>query len=294
MRLIIIGASGLIGSELFQLAKANKRNAIGTYNAKETSGLTRFDLCNQDITEVVPDISSKDTVYLLSAYSNPTWIFNNQKEAQRLNIEGTKTFIDTIASIGARLIFMSSVEVFDGTCGNYCESAVPNPLNLYGKMKFEIERYLQSMPSPTCIVRTGWNVGWQIRHRCVVSLTYKSLQGPSPKMANDNSFSISDVRDTAEGLLRIADEPDITHCHLASSPYLWRHELAQKVKQFSTNKAINDYDEVSFTQIPYTEPRARLNHIDNTFALSALSMQFSEPDVIIEKKVQLLDRYCSG
>ena len=35
---------------------------------------------------------------------------------------------------------MSSVEVFDGTEGRYNEKHKPNPLNYYGKLKFDIEK----------------------------------------------------------------------------------------------------------------------------------------------------------
>ena len=38
---------------------------------------------------------------------------------------------------------MSSIEVFDGKKGNYDEKSTPKPLNLYGKQKLLIEKYLK-------------------------------------------------------------------------------------------------------------------------------------------------------
>ena len=193
MRLIIIGASGLIGSELYSLARNAGRKVIGTYNAVKKDGLAHYDILSRSLRSVVPDLGFGDVVYLLAAYSNPSWIYENQAVSREVNVTCTKRIIDEVIESGAHLIFMSSVEVFDGKDGNYNEKSVPHPLNLYGKMKLEIEEYLSKAEGKSCIVRTGWNVGWNLRHRCVLSLTYETLMQPGAKMAKDNTFSISDV-----------------------------------------------------------------------------------------------------
>ena len=40
---------------------------------------------------------------------------------------------------------MSSVEVFDGSKGNYREGDHPNPINYYGELKYEVEEYLRNI-----------------------------------------------------------------------------------------------------------------------------------------------------
>ena len=49
------------------------------------------------------------------------------------------------------------------------------------------------------------------------------------------------------------------------------------------------YDVVSFAEISYSEPRARLNHLDITLAVTELGMRFKAPEKIIRRKVELLD-----
>ncbi|MFC1559507.1 sugar nucleotide-binding protein [Candidatus Margulisiibacteriota bacterium] len=290
MRLIIIGASGLIGSRLYFIAKAEGMDVIGTYTNKEKKGMVKFDMLTGSIKSTVKDLGPDDTVFLLSAYSNPSWIFKNLKAARDLNVDATKRVIDEVLASGARLVFMSSVEVFDGKTGNYKEDAVPNPLNEYGKMKYEIEKYLNSAKGSSCIVRTGWNVGWTMESRCVINLTYDTLIKPNAKMAKDNMFSIIDVKDTAEGLFRLAKNPNIKKMHLASAPPVIRTELADSIIKYSKYGDSMKYKTVSWSDIKYTEARARLNQLDNSLSISLLGMKYTPPDDIIRRKVDLLDK----
>ena len=56
----------------------------------------------------------RDIFYILSAYSNPSWIAQNKEEAKRLNYDKTIQLIDFLIEKETKIIFMSSVEVFDG------------------------------------------------------------------------------------------------------------------------------------------------------------------------------------
>lgn len=290
MRLIIVGASGLIGRSLFEAANTAGVAALGTYNDKAVDGLVHYDMQSGPLSTVVPDLGPADTVYILSAYSNPSWIFANQAAAKALNLTATTRLIDEVIEAGSRVIFMSSVEVFDGERGNYNEASLPKPLNLYGRMKHEVEKYLTAKNGRTCIVRTSWNVGWTAENRCVIKLTYETLLKPDAKMAKDNIFSIVDVRDTALGLLKLADKPELKICHFASTPPVVRTELADAIRRFSARQQKMSYKTVSFSDIPYSEPRGRCNDLDCSLARSVFGLKFRPPLEIIEEKVKLLDR----
>lgn len=292
-RLIVVGASGLIGGELCAAARAERREVVGTFSEHSQPSLVHFDLRTEELVRLLPDLGPDDVVYLLSAYSNPSWIHTHFEAAQAVNVTATRRLIDAVSATGARLIFMSSVEVFDGRRGDYTEEATPAPLNDYGRMKFEIERHIATLSTPACIVRTGWNVGWSAAHRCVIRLTYESLLAPDAKMAFDNTFSISDVRDTALGLLRLSDHPEITKLHLASSPHLVRRELADLIMAASVRSSQMSYRPVSFARIAYSEPRAQLNHLNNHRAVTTLGLAFRSPEEIVRAKVRLLDAHFS-
>jgi dTDP-4-dehydrorhamnose reductase len=289
-RTIIVGASGMMGRALMAAARAASKEVIGTYNSNKRQGLIRYDMREARLGDIIAGIGPQDTVYLLSAYTNVAWVYANQQQARELNLHATKRLIDEIADAGARIIFMSSVEVFDGQQGNYNEHSLPNPLTSYGRMKFEIEQYLSKKKCQSCTVRIGWSVGWDIESPCVVKFTYKTLMAPGAKMAHDNIFSIIDVKDTCEGLLRLSQAPEVGICHLASVPPIVRTELASMVMKFSKYKNLMSYETVPFSEIPYSQKRSRDTHLDNSLAMS-LGMKFRPPEDIVREKVELLDRY---
>lgn len=289
-RMIIVGASGVMGNALYAAARVSKKEVIGTYYSHQCNGLLRYDMCKERLGNVIGGIGPQDTVYLLSAYTNVAWVHAHQDIASELNLHATKRLIDEIAQTGARIIFMSSVEVFDGQQGNYNENSLPNPLTSYGRMKFEIEKYLLKKKCKSCIVRIGWKVAWDADSPCVIKFTYQALMGPGAKIARDNIFSLIDDRDICEGLLRIFDRPEVAICHLASTPPVVRTDLASMVMKFSKYKDRMSFETALFADIPYSEKRSRDTHLDNSFAVSTLGMNFRSPEDIIRQKVELLDQ----
>jgi len=49
-----------------------------------------------------------------------------------------------------------------------------------------------------------------------------------------------------------------------------------------------NYKSVTFAEIKYSEPRARLNHLNNHLAIQS-GMSFRDPLEIVQEKVRLLD-----
>ena len=197
----VIGASGLIGGALYSLLKSKSIDVYGTYSNNKEKELMFFDMNKGDFS-CFNHVDEGDIFYLLSAYSNPSWIAQNKALAEELNYKSTIKFIDFLNVKKAKIIFMSSVEVFDGSKGNYSEDDKPNPLNFYGELKLRVEKYLTNECIDFTIVRTGWNVGLNKKSRCVIQLTYETLLQRNAKMAVDNFFSLSSIEDTAEGLYR--------------------------------------------------------------------------------------------
>lgn len=286
---IIIGATGLIGSALVNLMRKSNKVAIGTYNSDSTNSDLKLDLRGNNFDELYDLVNENDNVYLLSAYSNPSWVYENQEEAKKVNLTGTLNLIKKIAPKSPRIIYMSSVEVFDGKKGGYQECDLPNPLNLYGSMKHQVECFLRDHYEKHTIVRTSWNVGFDLKSRCVVGLTYESLLKPGAKMAVDNKFSITSVDDTAAGLCALSNLPDIKQIHICGDGVVSRSQIAELIIENSQNSALMKYDECHFSEIIYSEPRGLINDMNNTFSKGALGINYENSIEIIRKKIDLID-----
>jgi len=199
MRVIVIGASSFIGFNFYKYIKQKKIKTIGTYykNPKKKE-LVKFDITKDKIESIIKNISEKDIFIIFSAMSDPSRISNDKGNAYKINCLSTIKLIKQINKFNSKIIFMSSVEVFDGKKNNFYENDKPNPLNYYGKTKLKVEHYLKKNSKNYSIIRTSWNSSIKIEGRCVIELTYKTIMKPNAKMAKDNIFSITYVKDLCE------------------------------------------------------------------------------------------------
>jgi dTDP-4-dehydrorhamnose reductase len=85
-------------------------------------------------------------------------------QAHRVNVEGTAHLVKAARSVGARLIFLSSDLVFDGSAERYDENSPTNPLSVYGRTKVEGEEWVRTGSDDFVIVRTTVMYGWSSRY----------------------------------------------------------------------------------------------------------------------------------
>ena len=184
---------------------------------------------------------------------------------------------------------MSSVEVFDGTSQTNYESTKPNPLNYYGETKFQVEEYLKERIKNYHIIRTGWNVGINLKSRCVISLTYETLLKKDAKMAIDNSFTITHVDDLTEAISKIIFSNDKKILHLCSSKVISRTQLADLIIKMSLNRKKMSYKETLFSEIKYNEPRSKLNNLESQYKEINKDLFFRDTEQTVKEKVSFLD-----
>ena len=291
--IFIVGASGLIGGALYNNLSDDDYNVIGTYSKNKEDNLVHFDMLKPDY-KIFDSLKSEDVVFIMTAYSNPNWISENKAKAKLLNLDKTCELIDVLSKRNPKIVFMSSVEIFDGTKGSYIENDEPNPLNYYGELKLEVEKYLIKNYSNHCIVRTGWNVGLNKKSRCVIQLTYETLLSPFAKMATDNFFSLAFVEDTAVGLTKLINNSSIKKIHLCSDQILKRTDLANMIIEYSNKSESMKYINCFFEDIKYKEPRGRVNNLINSLSKKILKIDYLETNEIIRSKVKYLDQILSN
>ena len=285
----IIGASGLIGGALFKLLQSKLIDVCGTYSNNSEKDLIFFDM-NQEDYSCFEGVQQDDIFFILSAYSNPSWIAQNKELAEELNYTRTINLIKFLAGKKVRIIFMSSVEIFDGEKGQYSEDDLPSPLNFYGELKLRIENYLIKNYDNYTIVRTGWNIGLNEKSRCVVQLTYETLLSDNAKMATDNFFSLSSVTDTAEGLYRASLQKNLKKIHICSDKIINRKSMAELVASVSNNGSRMKFSDCLFKDIPYSEPRGRINDLDNSLSKELFGIKYLDAHQLIISKVRYLDQ----
>ena len=194
---IIFGASGLIGSYLYDLMQKQERNVIGTYNKNKKKGLTKFNILKSSII----DLPLKDVKYgiICSAIVNIDNCKKDVKYSYRVNVEGVKKIINDLVKKKITPIFVSSSAVFSGKGGNE-EYDCQNPVNVYGKQKLEVENFIIKNLEDYLIIRTGKVFGINLGEGLFVDWFLKYKEGKEIPCIYDEKLSVVFAKDLAKGI----------------------------------------------------------------------------------------------
>ncbi|MCX5715745.1 MAG: SDR family oxidoreductase [Candidatus Omnitrophica bacterium] len=142
MKILIIGASGLLGKELMK-DFSNGNEVCGTYSTRAAEGLIHLDMSQKaEIKDVFGRIKP-EAVIIPGSITAVDFSEQNQDLAWRVNVEGIKNVAVLSKKAGAFVLYYSTDYIFDGKAGPYSETDKPNPINFYGRTKLEAERVIQ-------------------------------------------------------------------------------------------------------------------------------------------------------
>jgi dTDP-4-dehydrorhamnose reductase len=152
MKLLLIGASGYVGSSLYSKLSQN-HEVTGTHykHSDKHPNLVLLDLNNQKNISDVLRQEAPDVVVHVGGLTSVDYCERNKEEATRLNTDGVRRIID---NFGGKVIYVSTNYVFDGSRGNYTESDPTNPVNHYGLTKARAEEIIIEHPD-NLVVRFG-------------------------------------------------------------------------------------------------------------------------------------------
>ncbi len=154
MRTLIVGASGKIG----KFFKKSNKSYLLTYNKNKIPYGVKFNICKNDINKLIAK-HNINKIVLLSAISDPDECYVNKKKSNLINVKYTKKLISKIKNKDIYLIFISSEFVYSGKKGNYSEKSKTHPINLYGKQKLIIEKFIKKNISKFSILRISKTYG---------------------------------------------------------------------------------------------------------------------------------------
>jgi dTDP-4-dehydrorhamnose reductase len=196
MKYILIGGSGKIGRYFLK-----KKNILFTYNKKKINNGIKFNLLTNDFEKIIKKDNFSSAV-ILSAYSEPDFCKKYLKKSRLVNVIKTKKLIDVLIKNNIYFIFFSTEFIFDGKRGNYKENSVAKPINVYGKQKLEIEKYIQKKTQNYCIFRIARTYGDKPWGNTLINdFLKKSKKKITAYVASDQIFSPIYVRD----LIKITD-----------------------------------------------------------------------------------------
>lgn len=286
-KLILVGASGAIGTATLEVARRDGLDVLPTYRTRVLPGGVCFTL-ETDSLDVL-NIEAGDALIVFAAFSDQEWVRANPLQAYALNVTATARLAREARRKKARFIFLSSEAVFgESQDAGWTEASLPCPVTEYGRQKYEMEKILQAI-SGTCIVRTGWNVSLRLADRCVVRNTYEALLGKSARLAKDNVLSLTDVNDTATLLIWVAMERAAGIIHAVSGVPTTRTAMADEIIRNSAKRRNMGYVETRFADLTFNEPKTPCAWLTTTHDVFRRISAFILPPEIISRKVRMLD-----
>jgi dTDP-4-dehydrorhamnose reductase len=231
MRVTLFGGTGMLGKALRRQWSGDELTILGSAQADIRSP----EQVNAVITQAKPD-----WIVLAAAYTDVDGCEINPVLASNVNTYGAVNVAKAAAQLGAKLLFVSTDYVFDGTKGSPYESTDErNPINAYGKSKAQAEEKISQILPGCSIVRTSWLFG--PGGRCFpdtilkLAATRKELE-----IVNDQRGCPTYTIDLANAIINLcrSDAKGIVHCTNAGD-CTW-HEFAQEiVRQAGLSTIVN-------------------------------------------------------
>ncbi len=151
MRVLLIGANGMLGKDIVQ-----------EWRDDELILATSRDADIRNYKEVEPLIarSKPDWIVLTAAFTDVDGSERDPEAAFAVNSAGTENVARLAKQFGAKLLYVSTDYVFDGSGTRPYQPEDPiAPINVYGESKARGEKAVHNNLSDWCIVRTSWLFG---------------------------------------------------------------------------------------------------------------------------------------
>ncbi len=275
MKLLVTGASGLLGSKLCELAIRQGIHVYSAYNRHRPSkGIpVEFDLSEKTKVGHVVERIKPEAVVHAAALTNVDKCEAEKHLSWKINVEGTEVVAKACKKNHAFLLYVSTDYVFDGEKGMYSEKDVTNPINYYGYTKQKGEEAVENSVSEFCIARTSVIYGTAPatgRTNFALWLLDKLGREEPVKIVNDQSNSPTLNINLASMILEILESRLTGTFHLAGATRLTRYQYATALaRQFEMDVGL--IEPVSSDEISWTAKRPKDSSLNVKKAMQTLA-----------------------
>ncbi len=297
LKVLVTGASGLLGSKLTELL-VNKGYKVysGYYTHRPKYGIpVKLDISNENTVSKIIDKVKPDIIMHSAALTDVDKCESDKDLAFKINVLGTKNIALYFKKYGYFLIYISTDYIFGGEKGLYSEDDVPKPVNYYGFTKFKGEEEIKKLLDEYCIVRSsviyGSNpatgkvnfVHWiieKLRNNEVVNAVVDQWNSPT---LNTN---------LAEMIIEVVERRLTGIYHLAGATRINRYELAKLIAEtFNLDETL--IKPINLDEIPWVAKRPRDSSLNIRKARSILSNKpytVREALKILKKELELIHK----
>ncbi len=153
MKYLITGGTGQLGYDIIkELINRNEKDYLAPSSKK-------MDITNQKQVEKIILNYKPDIIFHCAAYTAVDKAEEDKENCYNVNVNGTKNIVEVAKRINAKVVYISTDYVFDGTKKTEYETEdITNPINYYGYTKLLGEKEVQQL-NDYLIVRISWVFG---------------------------------------------------------------------------------------------------------------------------------------
>ncbi|MDD5317385.1 MAG: SDR family oxidoreductase [Candidatus ainarchaeum sp.] len=211
MRVLVTGASGLLGFRVARLA-ARAHSVVAAYSTTpvELAGAetVRLDVLDRESVFRAVKSADPDTIIHCAAMAGVDDCERFPEKAVAVNGTGTESLAMAARNVGAKLAYVSTDYVFDGKKqGAYTELDAPNPINSYGRSKLRGE-FAARLAGNYAVARTSVLFGWNLcgsRENFYAKMVGALKRGEQVQLDTSSIVTPTFVENAAEGLVRIGE-----------------------------------------------------------------------------------------
>ena len=273
MKVLVTGANGLLGQELITLLLQREHIVIAASKGPsrlQSSIATRLTYQDLDITDglavqkVITEFKP-DAIIHAAAMTQVDECELNKIDCYNINVTATRFVVEAAKEVNAKLLYVSTDFIFDGSAGPYSEEDQPKPLNYYGSTKLSAETEVMESGLHWAIARTVLVIGNAVGTRSnIISWVKDKLgKGERIKVVNDQFRTPTFTEDLAKGILLILEKNARGIYHISGKDLLTPYDIALKTAAHFRldNSLIEKADVTSFSQPAVRPPRTGF-HID--------------------------------
>jgi dTDP-4-dehydrorhamnose reductase len=235
VKLLITGASGLLGTKLCEIALRKNHEVYSAYSQHRPLYGTpvKLDILDLKAEQQILDKIKPQGVVHAAALTDVDKCEMEKELAWKINVEATTNLAQLCKEHGAFLVYVSTDYVFDGEKGTYKEMDDPAPINHYGLTKLKGEEAVQTL-NKYCIARGSVIYGSTPatgKTNFALWLLDKLRKKEEVKIITDQWNSPTLNVSMAEMILQILEKRVNGIFHLAGATRLSRYEFAEHLAE---------------------------------------------------------------
>ncbi|MBU6241529.1 MAG: dTDP-4-dehydrorhamnose reductase [Acidobacteria bacterium] len=206
MKVLVTGAAGQLGHELSRVFSGAGHEVVATSHAT-------LDIADPAAVVSAVDSARPDWILHGAAWTAVDACESDPAKAEAVNGGGSRNVVAAAERVGARVLYVSTDYVFDGTKSTpYVETDRTNPQSVYGASKLSGEH---AMRDSDLVTRISWVCGYHGNNMVKTILRIASAQ-PGLKFVDDQIGHPTFADDAAAGMLMLVEAGAAGTFHLTN------------------------------------------------------------------------------